>query len=46
MEFTGVKIFLALGFFATLISAAFWANDKINEYWSDEREQGEDEDGR
>ena len=40
MEYVGVKIFLALGFFVTLVLSAFWANDKIKEYW------GDDEDGR
>ena len=41
MEYTGVKLFLALGFFATLFLAAHWANDKINEYWGDDEENQE-----
>jgi len=38
MEYAGVKIFISLGFFTTLILAGFWANDKINEYWGEDEE--------
>ncbi len=38
MDYLGVKILLVLAFFSTLLTAACWANDKIDEYW------GEDED--
>lgn len=36
MEYVGVKVFLVLGFFVTLLLAANWATDKIDEYWGDD----------
>lgn len=32
MEIAIIKIILAGAFFATLITAAYWAGDKLNEY--------------
>ena len=40
LEYLFIKVFLTLAFFATLITAAFWAGEKFKEYW------GDDEDGR
>lgn len=36
VEYFFVKLFLVLAFFTTLISLAFWANDKLNDYFGDE----------
>ena len=36
MEYFFVKLFLILVFFTIMISLAFWANDKMNEYFDDE----------
>lgn len=36
MEYVGVKLFLALGFFGILLFAANWATEKIDEYWGDD----------
>ena len=35
-----IKIIVATAFFVTLLLAAVWAGDKLDEYW------GDDEDGR
>ena len=35
IEYLGVKVFIILGFFAAIISQAFWANSKFKEYWED-----------
>tara|TARA_B100001250_G_C19171020_1_gene516675 strand:+ start:90 stop:212 length:123 start_codon:yes stop_codon:yes gene_type:complete len=40
MEYIFIKIILIIGFFATLIIGAFWAVEKLEEYW------GEDKDGQ
>ena len=32
MEYFFVKLFLVLAIFATLLTFAFWANDKMQEY--------------
>ena len=36
MEYLGVKILLVLAFFATLITGAYWAGEKFEEYWGDD----------
>ena len=36
MEYFFVNLLLVLAFFTTLISLAFWANDKLNDYFGDE----------
>lgn len=35
-----IKVIVAAAFFVTLLLAAVWASDKLDEYW------GDDEDGR
>ena len=35
MEFAGVKLFLALGFFVGLLFLARWAVNKIDEYFDE-----------
>ena len=36
VEYFFVNLLLVLAFFTTLISLAFWANDKLNDYFGDE----------
>ena len=36
VEYIFVKLYLVLAFFMTLISLAFWANDKLNDYYGNE----------
>ncbi len=40
MEIAVIKIVLAGAFFVTIVTAAYWAGDKLNEYkeyWDDEQ---------
>ncbi len=42
MEFAAVKLFLIVAFFVTMLSSAYWAGDKLNEYkdyWKEEEEE-------
>ena len=38
MEYVTLKVLMAIGFFAALLWAAYWADRKMDEYWKDDED--------
>ena len=38
MEYLGVKVFIILGLFCSLIAVVYWATNKLKEHWSNNKQ--------